>query len=221
VPVPKRVDHDERRRQLTDALLRIAGTRGLQAVTMREVAAEAGVSLRLVQYYFTDKQTLLDAGLAELAARLDRRVKARAAAAGGDLSVRQVFALVLGAILPADEPSRLDQLAWTAYYAAALTDPAFACAAAGGMAHPDALEDFLTARLTAAQQVGDVDAARDARTEVTALLALTNGLTSGVLAGRRTHEAAAAVLDHALDALFAGPRAGREIGGPPAATRPR
>jgi AcrR family transcriptional regulator len=46
--VPKRVDHDERRRQLTDALLRIAGTRGLRAVTMREVAAEAGVSLRLV-----------------------------------------------------------------------------------------------------------------------------------------------------------------------------
>src|SRR3954452_15034837 len=122
--LPKRVDHDERRRQLTGALLRIAATRGLQAVTMREVAAEAGVSLRLVQYYFTDKRTLLDAGLAELAARLDRRVKARAAAAGGGLSVRQVFELVLGAVLPADQPGRLDQLAWTAYYAAALTDPA-------------------------------------------------------------------------------------------------
>jgi AcrR family transcriptional regulator len=52
--VPRRVDHEQRRRQITDALLRIAGTRGLQAVTMREVAAEAGVSLRLVQYYATD-----------------------------------------------------------------------------------------------------------------------------------------------------------------------
>jgi hypothetical protein len=60
---------------------------------------------------------------------------------------------------------------------------------------------------------------RDARTEVTALLALTNGLTSGILAGQRTH-AAAAVLEYALDTLFTGPRAGREIGGPPAATRP-
>src|SRR4051794_41696567 len=82
--MPKRVDHDERRRQLTEAMLRIASTRGLQAVSMREVAAEAAVSLRVVQYYFTDKQTLLNSGLTELAARLDRRVKGRAAAAGGD-----------------------------------------------------------------------------------------------------------------------------------------
>lgn len=202
--MPKRVDHDERRRQLTDALLRIASTRGLQAVTMREVAAEAGVSLRLVQYYFTDKRTLLNSGLGELAARLDRRVKARAAAAGGNLSVRQVFELVLGAVLPTDEPSRLDQLAWTAFYAAALTDPAFADAAAGGMAYPDALEDFLTTKLTAAQQAGDIDAARRPRTEVAALLALANGLTSSILAGQRTHEAAAAVLEYALDSLFGG-----------------
>jgi AcrR family transcriptional regulator len=203
--LPKRVDHGERRRQLTDALLRIASTRGLQAVTMREVAAEAGVSLRLVQYYFTDKQALLDSGLAELAARLDRRVKARAATAGGNLSVRSVFELVLGAILPADEPGRLDQLAWTAYYAAALTDPAFAHAAAGGMAYPNALEDFLTARLSAAQQAGTIDAGRDPRTEVAALLALANGLTSSILAGQRTSEAAAGVLGYALDRLFAGP----------------
>src|SRR3954452_21779823 len=142
--LPKRVDHDERRRQLTGALLRIASTRGLRAVTMREVAAEAGVSLRLVQYYFTDKRTLLHSGLAELAARLDRRVKARAAAAGGDLTVRQVFDVVLGSILPSDEAGRADQLAWTAYYATGLTEPAFAEAAGGGMAYPDALEHWLT-----------------------------------------------------------------------------
>jgi AcrR family transcriptional regulator len=212
--MPKRVDHDERRRQLTEALLRIASTRGLQAVSMREVAAEAGVSLRLVQYYFTDKQTLLNSGLAELAARLDRRVRARAAAAGGNLSVRQVFELVLGSILPSDEPSRLDSLAWTAYYAAALTDPALADAAAGAVNYPNALEDFLTARLTAAQQAGEVDAGRAPRTEAAALLALTNGLTSGILGRQRTPEAAAAVLAYALDGLFGAQRR------PPAADQP-
>src|SRR3978361_1145366 len=71
--VPRRVDHDERRRELTAALLRIASTRGLQAVSMREVAAEAGVSLRVVQYYFADKRTLMASGLAELVARMGRR----------------------------------------------------------------------------------------------------------------------------------------------------
>src|SRR3954465_3382071 len=111
--VPKRGDHDERRRELTGALLRIASTRGLRAVTMREVAAEAGVSLRVVQYYFTDKRTLMAAGGAELAARLDRRVRERAAAIGTGLPPRTVLEIVLTAILPMDDDSRAVQLAWT------------------------------------------------------------------------------------------------------------
>ncbi|MEV7011855.1 TetR/AcrR family transcriptional regulator [Streptosporangium sp. NPDC051022] len=201
--MPKQVDHDERRRLLTEALLRIAGTRGLQAVSMREIAAEAGVSLRVVQYYFTDKQALLDSGLTELTARLDRRVRRRAAAATGGLSTRGVFEAVLGAILPSDEQSQLDSLAWTAYYTAALTDPALAAAA---LTRPDALEDFLTTRLTTAQQAGDLASDRDPRTEVAALLALANGLTASVLGRQRSHEAAIAIIDYQLDRFF-GPAA--------------
>ncbi|MEU6408872.1 TetR family transcriptional regulator C-terminal domain-containing protein [Microbispora sp. NPDC046933] len=197
--MPRQVDHDERRRRLTEALLRIAGTRGLQAVSMREIAAEAGVSLRVVQYYFTNKQALLESGLAELGARMDRRVRQRAAATAGGLSTRGLFAAVLGAILPSDEQSRLDSLAWTAYYTAALTDPALA---ATGLTLPNALEDFLTERFAIAQQAGDVDADRDPRIEVAALLALANGLTSSVLSRQRSHEAAAAIIDYHLDRLF-------------------
>ena len=43
-----------RRTRAPTALLRIAGTRGRQAVTVREVAAEAGGSLHVVPYYVTD-----------------------------------------------------------------------------------------------------------------------------------------------------------------------
>jgi len=57
--VPKRVDHEERRRQIADALVRAAAARGLHATGMREVAAEAGVSLRLVQYYFGTREALM------------------------------------------------------------------------------------------------------------------------------------------------------------------
>ena len=39
--------------------MRTAAARGLHATGMREVAAEAGVSLRLVQYYFGTKEELL------------------------------------------------------------------------------------------------------------------------------------------------------------------
>jgi AcrR family transcriptional regulator len=212
--VPRRVDHDERRRQITDALLRIASTRGLQAVTMREVAAEAGISLRLVQYYATDKQTLLRGGLAELAARLDRRVKARAAARGGPpLTARAVLEVVLGAVLPDDEQGRLDSLAWTAFHAVGLTDPSLReqPVAQEGLQYPNALEDWLVARMTAAQAAGGFPGDLDARTEVAALLALANGLTAGVLAGQRSAEDAVAILHAQLDRLFGTQQAGRPL----------
>jgi AcrR family transcriptional regulator len=201
--VPKRVDHEERRRALTEALLRIASTRGLQAVSMREVAAEAGVSLRVVQYYFTDKRTLMASGLAELVARMDRRVRGRAAAIGTGLPPRTVFEVVLSSVLPTDEGSRLDQLAWTAYYAAGLTDPeGTAGLTADGLRGPNALETHLAGVLRGAQQAGAVDPGRDPRAEVVALLAMANGLTSSVLGGQRTVDDAEAVLRYRLDRLF-------------------
>ncbi len=197
--MPRRVDHDERRRELTAALLRIASTRGLQAVSMREVAVEAGVSLRVVQYYFTDKRTLMVSGLTELAGRLDRRVRERAAAIGGGLPPRTVLEVVLGAILPTDDDSRADQLAWTAYYAAGLTAPADAV---DGRYAPDALERWLTGIVTRAVEEGQVAADADPRIEVVSLLALTNGLVSSVLGQQRTVDDALAVVRYRLDRLF-------------------
>src|SRR5215472_17324054 len=76
-PVPKRVDHEERRRQIADALVRRAATRGLHATGMREVAAEAGVSLRLVQYYFGTKEELMLAAMQYLAVQFSERALAR------------------------------------------------------------------------------------------------------------------------------------------------
>ena len=75
--MPKRVDHEERRRQIADALLRAAATRGLHATGMREVAAEAGVSLRLVQYYFGTKEELMLFAMQQLAVQFAERGIAR------------------------------------------------------------------------------------------------------------------------------------------------
>jgi AcrR family transcriptional regulator len=129
--VPKRVDHEERRRQIADALLRTAATRGLHATGMREVAAEAGVSLRLVQYYFGTKEELLLAATRYLAVRFGERVLARArlkeaGASGGPASPHDVIAAILTEALPADDERRTFTIVYTAYLALSLTDPALA-----------------------------------------------------------------------------------------------
>jgi AcrR family transcriptional regulator len=197
--VPKRVDHDVRRRQIGEALLRIAHTRGLQAASMREVAAEAGVSLRLVQYYFHTKEELLIGSLVYLGEQFSARVTESIRALGTPPTPRGVIYGTLTAILPTDEESRRITRTYTAYYSLVLDQPELA---GHGTYYPDALERFLATHLRAAQDAGDVDPELDAAVIVSGLLALTNGLGSSVLAGQRDGAAALAILTYHLDRLF-------------------
>ena len=57
--IPRRVDRAQRRARIADAILRIAATRGLDEVSLRDVAAEAGVSMGQVQHYFATKSEML------------------------------------------------------------------------------------------------------------------------------------------------------------------
>lgn len=51
----------ERREQLVEAAIAVASREGIDAATVRAVAAEAGVSLGVVHYCFQDKDELLEA----------------------------------------------------------------------------------------------------------------------------------------------------------------
>ena len=59
----------ERREQLIAAALAVASASGIEAATVRAVAAEAGVSLGVVHYCFEDKDELLRAVAEEITAR--------------------------------------------------------------------------------------------------------------------------------------------------------
>ena len=60
---PAPVDHDERRARLTEVLLDVVAEGGLEAATIRTVAAAAGVSIGTVQHYFKTKDDMLGARL--------------------------------------------------------------------------------------------------------------------------------------------------------------
>ena len=57
--MPKRVYLLAQRRSIAEAVFRLAVARGADAVSMRDVAAEAGVSLGMVQHYFRSKDEML------------------------------------------------------------------------------------------------------------------------------------------------------------------
>jgi AcrR family transcriptional regulator len=201
--VPKRVDHEERRRQIADALLRTAATRGLHATGMREVAAEAGVSLRLVQYYFGTKEELLLAAMQHLAAGFSARAVARFRASGGSggpASPRDIIAAILTEALPADDERRTFAVLNAAYFALSLTEPALAI---GPLArNSNAVIDVVAAQLRAAQAAGDAPALIDPDAEALSLLAMAHGLALSVLSGQPSAEQAQAVIDYHLRRLF-------------------
>ncbi|GAB7033291.1 TetR/AcrR family transcriptional regulator [Streptomyces sp. NPDC021749] len=198
--MPKRVDHAERRTQIAEALVRVAGRRGLHAVGMRDVAAEAGVSLRLVQYYFETKEKLLLYGLEQLTARFGERVAARIRSAGTAPGPRAAVESLLMTSLPTDEESRTFHLVHTSYAVLSVTEPALA--AQPFLQQPAAAEDALADLLHQARAAGLTHPDLDARTEAITLLALSAGLGTSILVGHRTPDSAVTVLRHHLDRIF-------------------
>lgn len=65
-PKPQRGDRQAR---ILDAALAILARKGISGISMRAVASEAGVALGLVNYYFTDKTSLIGAVLHRVEAR--------------------------------------------------------------------------------------------------------------------------------------------------------
>ncbi|WP_214110699.1 TetR/AcrR family transcriptional regulator [Acrocarpospora catenulata] len=197
--MPKLADRDTRHTQILEALLRVAGSQGLHAVTMRSVAAEANISLRLVQYYFETKEKLLLAALDHLAGRQRERIQTRVRDTDAPDDPRTIIEAVLTESLPTDQDSRTFHLVYTAYAVHAATDPALA--AQPFLRAPDTMEHFLADQLRHAQRDGTLPPHRDAHTEAAILLALSAGLGTAVLLGQRTAENATTAISYHLDHL--------------------
>ncbi|MFG1922211.1 TetR/AcrR family transcriptional regulator [Cryptosporangium sp. NPDC048952] len=193
--MPKRVDHQQRRREIAEALLRVVGVQGLHGMSLREVAAEAGVSLRLVQYYFPSKEQLLLFTASYLTRRLTDEVTTRVEAVGPAASPRTVIEATLVAMLPTDPDTKRFHLAHAAFAVLAMTDSTIAAQAV--LAGPDAREELLTEQLRMVLRPP-----ADARAEAVALLAMSDGLATSVLGGARSVDEAVGALRHHLDRLL-------------------
>ena len=170
---------------------------------MGEVAAEAGASCGLVEYYFGTGEELLLSAMQQLAAQFSDRVLARIQLmkeAGSPASPRDVIAAVLTEALPADGERRTFTLVYTAYLALSLTDPALAISPLAR--NSSIVSDVIAAQLRAAQTAGDMPAHLDPDLEAVSLLAMSAGLGTSVLAGHSSPGQAQAVIDYHLYRLF-------------------
>ena len=75
--IPQRADSEETRRQILETALSLFRERGLDATTMRDIAAGAGLALGAAYYYFKGKEAIVGAYYSYV--QDEHRVRARAA----------------------------------------------------------------------------------------------------------------------------------------------
>jgi len=185
-----------RRRQIVEAVWRIAAERGLQMATIREIAAEADVTPRVVQYHFTDKHHLLVTALQTLHRDNEHRSRERIAALRDASNPRVLLRATLEELLPLDEQRRTNLRVMTAYYAWSLTDPALA---AVFLHQEHSLEDLVAALITASGVRPSIDPAREADLLVGGI----SGLGLDLLHRRRTRANIRRTLDYHLNRILA------------------
>jgi AcrR family transcriptional regulator len=109
--MPKVVDHDERRREIAEAMWRVISREGLAAASARSIAAEGGWSLGAVRHYFSSQDELMvfaaRAMVDAVIARLERVVQARGPG-------QRRCAELLEQLLPLDDERTAEVRVWLA-----------------------------------------------------------------------------------------------------------
>ncbi len=163
--------HD-RRQAILDAAIAVIARRGVRGLRVEQVAAEAGVAVSLIYYYFANRNGLVQA-------TLDHANERAAKTAGGS-----VEAILLAEL---DESAHDTSVVWNEVLASAVFEPALR----------DGLRD---ANGTWTELVAEAIGAPGAHDKAERLTALVDGLSSRWLAGLITRARAEELLRGAIAA---------------------
>jgi AcrR family transcriptional regulator len=163
--VPKIVDHEQRRRELAEAVWRVIRRNGIDGASVRTVAQEAGWSAGALRHYFRTQSELLDFAIELAAERIRQRVGALELADDPRRAVEQL----LSELLPLDDERRAENEVWLAFTARALIDPEL------GVRHAEIDDALRAASLRAVAMLG-LPPGRERTLEAERLHALLDGL---------------------------------------------
>ncbi|MFJ4230682.1 TetR/AcrR family transcriptional regulator [Cellulosimicrobium cellulans] len=198
--MPRDVDHDQRRREIVLAVWTIVARRGIEGVTLRGVAAEAGVSMGRVQHYFGTRDELV-----RHACRLMvEGARAEHAAQGEAMPPVERLRLLVHRAVPTTPGFTLGVAVWTAFHAKSVDDPEIATILAD--AHRGGVREGV-ALVSEARERGDLPDGEDADALALRLLALAEGYGTRVLVGSLDAADALAALDREIDRIGGAPTA--------------
>ena len=117
--MPKQVDHAQRREELAGALWRLVMREGIEAASLRRVAAEAGWSMGSLRHYFETQPDLLAFAMELVVERVNERVSTL----DPEAPPRRIAEGLLHQVLPLDPERCAEMQVWLAFTTRALVDP--------------------------------------------------------------------------------------------------
>ena len=176
-PVPKIVDHDERREELARAAVRAIDRLGVEGATMREIAKEAGFSTGILGHYFESKDDIVLGALGFMIGGTLARLADISANLRGLKAAHEMAA----ELLPLDAQRAKENRVWAVYWAQALTSPRLRREYQKSEA---LLRGYLCEVLQEAIDDGELAESVDAALEANRLLALSDGVSVQALFNR-------------------------------------
>ncbi|MDK0517913.1 TetR family transcriptional regulator C-terminal domain-containing protein [Streptomyces sp. ML-6] len=214
--MPKQVDHAGRRHLIAEAVCRLADERGLEGVTLRDVAARAQVSMGAVQRCFRTKEEMLVFTLGHIGERVGERVRARLVRSPAQ-SARTALGHAVTEVSLLEEEHHAEARVWLAFLAQAAVDESLARTLRSNYAAlQGAFVRLATEAARSAEDGGSTEDGENAGTaegadgaapfdplvEARALLALADGLTAHVLIGHLAPQEAREVVHTHLENLW-------------------
>lgn len=172
--VPKIVDRTERREEVLSAVWRVIARSGIDGVSVRDIAAEAGFSTGVIAHYFRDKDDVLVSALQRVVAQESERIAAGTSGLVGLAALRRS----LEQVLPLDEQRSLEMTVWISFWSRAVGDPRLA---AEQRRFYGAWRTLLRRYFREALQAGEVWPGLDPYFAADSLTALVDGLCIGVV----------------------------------------
>jgi TetR/AcrR family transcriptional repressor of bet genes len=181
--------------RLLDAVVSVLVEEGFEGVSVRKVAARAGVSIGAVQHHFPTKDVMLTAAMDRASAEFAERMAARIPA---DVTAEQALRAVADELLALGPERRPASVIWVARLARASVDEPMRRAHAREWQE---VEDPLSGLLHGARPAMDPQQSRD---DAAGLLALLDGLALAALTepDRMPPERAERLLAGVLDGLL-------------------
>ncbi|AZB42668.1 TetR family transcriptional regulator [Bacillus sp. FJAT-42376] len=167
--MPKFVDHEKQKEKIAEAVWRIVARDGMEQVSVRNVAEEAGFSPGSMRHYFSTQSELILFTMKSISEKIRKRAEG-AVFTGNHL---EDMAMLLEEALPLNGERRTETEVWFAFIVKAFTDKVLAPLSSEIY---DELKKGVTLIITGLIQLGMAKDDLDEEMEIERLFALIDGI---------------------------------------------